>query len=175
MRPSKDLFKKGINNSYSKIKVNPSTSSDADTYKREFTENKRKKEPTEATGTGSSGGYSQPLFSNTKPKKIETKEATGSGSVGAYETPSAWAPSMKSKEWRGKSKTQIPGGSFVSVKKKCKTFPYCNQGDIKSLNIYKNKKLKEAIENVSRMLNVDESYIKAMIEFEIEKLKDKYL
>ena len=76
------------------------------------------------------------MFSDETPKKIkksqitktETKEATGSGSAGAYVTPAAWAKSTKKKDWRGKNKTLFPGGKFVQVKKKCKTFPYCNQG-----------------------------------------------
>lgn len=137
-----------------------------------------KGEPTEATGSGSSGAYSSPLFgdndfidksNNETPKKIEATEATGSGSVGAYETPAMWAKSTKKKDWQGKSHTQIPGGAFVSVKKKCKKFPYCNQGDIKALDIYENKNVKEAIKNVSKNLNISENTIKAILEFEMEK------
>jgi hypothetical protein len=128
-----------------------------------------KEENNEATGTGSSGAYSAPLFSGEEPKKVEATEATGSGSVGAYETPAAWAKSTGKKDWRGKSKTQIPGGAFVSVKKRCKTFPYCNQGDIKSLKIYEKKEVKEAISNVARIMNLNETVIKAVIEYELEK------
>lgn len=131
--------------------------------------NGEKKETKEATGTGSSGAYSAPLFSGEEPKKVEAKEATGSGSVGAYETPAVWAKSTKSKDWRGKSKTQIPGGAFVTVKKKCKSFPYCNQGDIKSLKIYERREVKNAIENVARKLNISETVIKAIIQHELEK------
>ena len=139
----------------------------------------KKIENNEATGTGSSGSYSAPLFggdddftdkSNSEtPKKVEAKEATGSGSVGAYETPATWAKSTKSKDWRGKSKTQIPGGSFVTIKKKCKSFPYCNQGDIRALKIYERKEVKTAIENVSKKLNINETVIKAIIQYELEK------
>ena len=71
-------------------------------------------------------------------KKVEATEATGSGSSGQYGTTAAWAKSTSKKDWRGKSKTQIPGGKFVQVKKKCKKFPYCNQGDIKALKIFEN-------------------------------------
>lgn len=130
----------------------------------------KKMENTEATGSGSSGAYSAPLFSGEEPEKIEATEATTSGSVGAYETPAAWAKSTGKKDWRGKSKTQIPGGAFVSVKKKCQTFPYCNQGDIKSLKIYENESLSEAISNVSKKLNISENTIKAIIEFELENV-----
>lgn len=129
-----------------------------------------KEENNEATGSGSSGAYSAPLFSGEEPKKVEATEATGSGSVGAYSQPAIWAKSTNKKDWAGKSHTQIPGGAFVSVKKKCKKFPYCNQGDIKALDIYKNESVREAITNVSTRLNLSETTIKAILEFEFEKI-----
>lgn len=131
----------------------------------------KKIESKEATTTGSAGSY-EPLFSGEEPKKVEATEATTSASVGAYETPAAWAKSTSKKHWRGKSKTQIPGGSFVSVKKKCKSFPYCNQGDIKSLKIYENDIVKESIENVAKTLGVSENVIKSIIQYELENSKN---
>ena len=102
----------------------------------------------------------------TCPKEIEATEATSSASVGPYDANSFQDINMKGSTTKGKGrswkKTQIPGGNFVSVKEKCKTFPYCNQGDINALNIYKPKtkksKLSEAIKNVSIKtgLSVDE-------------------
>jgi hypothetical protein len=130
----------------------------------------KKIEGNEATGTGSSGSYSQPLFSGEEPKKVEAKEATGSGSVGAYESPAAWAKSTNKKDWRGKSKTQIPGGAFVSVKKKCTKFPYCNKGDINALHIYKNESVRDAIKSVSEKMNISETTIKSILQYELEKL-----
>jgi len=106
-------------------------------------------------------------------EKIEATEATGTGSSGAYETPAMWAKSTKKKDWGPSRKTQYKGGSFVSVKKKCTKFPYCNQGDIKALNLYKNESVKEAITNVSRKLNVNETTIKAILEYEIEKMSKR--
>ena len=106
-------------------------------------------------------------------EKVEAKEATSSGSVGAYETPAAWAKSTKKKDWGGKKKTQIPGGSFVSVKEKCKKFPYCNKGDINALNIYKNESVSRAIKNVSDRMNISETTIKAIIEHEMEKMNKR--
>ena len=41
---------------------------------------------------------------------------------------------------------------FVQIKKKCSKFPYCNQGDIKSLKMYENKIVKESIQNLSKKL-----------------------
>ena len=48
------------------------------------------------------------------------------GAVGSYETPAMWAKNKSN--WRGAHKLTYPGGKFVNIKKKCKTFPYCNQG-----------------------------------------------
>lgn len=105
-------------------------------------------------------------------KKVEAKEATGSGSSGSYVTPAAWAKSMNKKDWRGKSKTQIPGGKFVQVKKKCKKFPYCNQGDIGALKLTnENKDLLEVIKNISRKEGINEDLIKNIIFYEYQNYK----
>jgi hypothetical protein len=104
-------------------------------------------------------------------KKVEATEATGSGSSGQYSTTAAWAKSTSKKDWMGKSKPQIPGGKFVQVKKKCKKFPYCNQGDIKALKIYENETVKKAIKNISEKHNISENVIKTIISYEYEKLK----
>jgi hypothetical protein len=116
-------------------------------------------------------------------KKIEATEegefteATGSGSVGAYDAPGFQDVNMKGNTLRGKGSswrsTQIPGGDFVSVKEKCKTFPYCNQGDINALNLRKGEKknvskkrkspMKEAIYNVSVKTGLSETEIKNIL------------
>lgn len=138
---------------------------------------KKKSETKEATGSGSAGGFEGPIafkdsefvrrsFDET-PKKVEATEATGSGSAGSYETTAAWAKSSKKKDWRGASKTQIPGGKFVQVKKKCKKFPYCNQGDINALKIWENETLKKVIKNVSEKQNISENVIKNIIAYEL--------
>lgn len=149
-----------------------------------------KVETKEATGTGSSGGFVSPIGfsddfmkkSNAENKKltkesdsekVEAKEATSSGSSGGYVTPAAWAKSTSKKDWGGRKKTQIPGGSFVSIKKKCTKFPYCNKGDINALNIYKNESVAEAITNVSKKLNISENVIKAILQYELEKKQIK--
>ncbi len=105
-------------------------------------------------------------------KKVEATEATGSGSAGSYVTPAAWAKSMSKKNWRGKSKTQIPGGKFVQVKKKCKKFPYCNQGDITALKLTnENQDLLEAIKNISGKEGISEDMIKNIIFYEYQNYK----
>ena len=137
----------------------------------------KKVESKESTGTGSAGGFEGPIafkdsefvrrsFDET-PKKIEATEATGSGSAGSYVTTAAWAKSLNKKDWRGASKTQIPGGKFVQVKKKCKKFPYCNQGDVKALKIWENEMLKKVISDISVRENISENAIKNIIAYEL--------
>ena len=103
-------------------------------------------------------------------KKTETKEATTSGSVGAYETPAFLAKSTSKKDWGPSRKTQIPGGGFVKIKKKCTKFPYCNQGDITNVKISKNESVKEAIKSVAKKLNIGENVIITILEHEYEKI-----
>jgi hypothetical protein len=77
------------------------------------------------------------------------------------------------KQWRGASKTQIPGGKFVQIKKKCQTFPYCNQGDINALKLYENELVKESITNLSKKMGINENVIKAIIQYELEQKMTK--
>lgn len=144
-----------------------------------------KSESKEATSASAAGQFSGPAFSlfsqdkskvdgeKPKSKKEETKEATGASSSGQYSTPQIWAKSMGKKNWKPSRKTQIPGGKFVTVKEKCKKFPYCNQGDIKSLNIFENETLKNVIKNIEEKHGISENIIKAVIQYEIEKLNMK--
>jgi len=146
-----------------------------------------KEESKEATGSGSSGAYSGPVFGGndefwersksetpklkeSETEKVEAKEATTSGSVGGYESPSMWAKSTSKKDWGPSRKTQIPGGGFVKVKKKCTKFPYCNQGDINNLKISKNESVKEAIENVAKKLGLSKNVIMTILEHEYENI-----
>ena len=103
-------------------------------------------------------------------KKIEATEATTSSSVGAYDAPGFQDVNMKGNTLKGKGrswkKTQIPGGGFVSVKEDCKTFPYCNQGDINAINITSKPKknaMYESIKNISLKTGLSESKIKNII------------
>jgi hypothetical protein len=153
----------------------------------------------EATGSGSAGGYSVPLFgtikkenvtemtttsssgsyvySNVKEgkknkkqkegKKVEATEATTTASSGAYSGPAFLAKNKKN--WRGGTKPIYSGGQFVQVKKRCKTFPYCNQGDIKALKLTENRLLAEAVENVSKKTGLSQEMILNMILKEIGK------
>ena len=152
------------------------------TTRKEKIEGKKKKEAIEATSSASSGQYSAPLFSLATPKdpvtKVqesieggETTEATSTSSSGQYSTPGWVAPNKKN--WRGASKTQIPGGGFVKVKKKCTKFPYCNQGDINNLKISKNESVNDAINNVAKKMGVSPNVVKTILEHEYEILNKR--
>jgi len=139
----------------------------------------KKMESNEATGSGGSGAFSGPIaFADSqfvrnslkeKPKKVEAKEATGSGSSGSYEGPAFGAKSMKPKDWRGAAKPQIPGGKFVEIKKKCKKFPYCNQGDINALKLTESEVFNNIVEKFSNKYNLPKSVLKKIITEEINK------
>ena len=147
-------------------------------------------ETKEATGSGSSGAFSGPIafkdsafvrrsfketpkLKESEVEKVEATEATGSGSVGGYETPAMWAKSTNKKDWGPSRKTQIPGGGFVKVKKKCTKFPYCNQGDINAIKISKNESVKEAIENVAKKLGISKTVITNILESEYKKMNKR--
>ena len=149
---------------------------------------KKKKEAREATGAASAGQYSAPLFTQSKPEETsvtskvkvvreeisggETTEATATGaSTGQYSTP-GWVAKNK-KSWRGRAKTQIPGGQFVTIKKKCQTFPYCNQGDINALKLSENKLVQDSIKNVAKKYGINENIIKAILVHEMKESKPK--
>jgi hypothetical protein len=148
---------------------------------------KKKKEAIEATGAASAGAYSAPLFSQSQPEKSsqaakvkvveegltggETAEATSAGSSGQYSTPGWVAPNKK--QWRGRAKTQIPGGQFVTIKKKCQKFPYCNQGDINALKLSENKLVKDSISNIAKKFGINEDIVKAILLHEMKESKTK--
>ena len=152
---------------------------------------KGNKEETKEQGAVAAGGYSGQLFTSkemkeeeycdscdrvkskcvcNKPKKIETKEGASTTSSGQYLGPKMWAKSTKKKDWGPSRKTQLPGGKFVQVKKKCKKFPYCNQGDINALKIFENEGLRKVITNISESYGLTENYIRNIIYLEMEKL-----
>jgi hypothetical protein len=117
--------------------------------------------------------YNESINVKEQVEKVEATEATGSGSTGGYESPAMWAKSTKKKDWGPSRKTQIPGGGFVKVKKKCTKFPYCNQGDINALKITKNETVKEAIKQVASRLGINESTIITILEHEYEKVNKR--
>jgi len=117
----------------------------------------------EASSAGGAGGYVGPLFSTKKKtKKGEVGEATSAADAGVYSTAYFLAPNKKN--WKGASKPLYKGGKIVTVKDKCKKFPYCNSGDINALN------LTEAIDNVSKMTGKDTNYIGNLVDNQLSEM-----
>ena len=151
---------------------------------------KKEEETKEATGAVSAGNsISAPAFSmwseddearseykRSEPVEGEFTEATTSASVGAYDVPGFQDVNMRGNTTKGQGRSwkqsQIPGGSFVDINPKCKTFPYCNQGNTGAVRYKKTspngKKRKsspmnEAIENVSIKTGLSVEEIKTII------------
>jgi hypothetical protein len=122
-----------------------------------------KSETKEAMVSGASVG----MFDDNVFSKEEFKEGTSTASSGSYETNKVWAKSMNKKHWRNAKANYMPGSKRVQVKKKCKRFPYCNQGDINALNIFENEIGQKVIKNLSQQLGLSEQYIKNIIKLEI--------
>ena len=124
---------------------------------------KNRKETEEASSAGGAGGYVGPLFSTKKKiKKGEVGEATSAADAGVYST--AYFLAANKKNWKGGSKPLYKGGKIVTVKDKCKKFPYCNQGDINALN------LTEAIDNVSNMTGKNVEYIGNLVDNQLNEM-----
>jgi hypothetical protein len=140
-------------------------------FLRSIVDNRQKKsENKEATGAVSAGAYSAPLFSGEEPKKVETKEATSTASSGAYETNKIWAKSMSGKHWRNAKANYMPGAKRVQVKKKCKKFPYCNQGNTGAIEFYEVEGLKESVQEVSKKYGIPYSEMEKIVINEIKKI-----
>jgi hypothetical protein len=149
MRSSKNIFQKAVTDAFTKqpnVQLNADTINDAMKYQQDMKENK---------------------------KKVESQEATGASSAGQYSGPAIWAKSSSPKDWEPSRKPQYKGGEFVKVKGKCKRFPYCNQGDIKALKMWENKNVSEAIKSASKKLNLSETTIKAILQYEMENTTNK--
>lgn len=108
-----------------------------------------------------------------KVEKKETKEATTSASSGQYSGPAFGAKSMSPKDWRGRAKTTYPGGAFVQVKKKCKNFPYCNQGDINALKLSRSPIVKKKAKKLAEQYGVSEELIMKIIIEDVRKNRKK--
>lgn len=147
-------------------------------YENYTTKGLKKKSKDETTTSASSGQYAGPIpfmggnskfKSNVKIKRSEIEEiiketigsadeSTGASSSGAYVGPAMWAKDREN--WRGKIKTW-KGGKFVSVKEKCKTYPYCNQSpEAITLTDVPLDKLDHVFERLSQKTKKPYSYIK---------------
>jgi hypothetical protein len=142
-------------------------------------------------GADSSGSFETPLKSTPIVKRKINKihnfesdldEATDSGSSGQYDAsfssgrsnplkingPDSIKTSRAVKD-KNFPKYGGPGGVFVKVKEKCKKYPYCNQGDIKSLEFFEKEGLVESAKNVSNKTGIPYKIVEKLILNEIKE------
>ena len=63
-----------------------------------------------------------------------------------------------------------PNGVFVSVKEKCKKYPYCNQGDVKSLEFYENEELNEVVKEVAKEYGLPINEVERLVINDIKRI-----
>jgi len=152
---------------------------------------KLKRDTKESMGADSSGSFEAPLKSapivKRKINKIhnfesDLDEATDSSSSGQYDVsfssgrsnplkingPDSIKTSRAVKD-KNFPKYGGPGGVFVKVKEKCKKYPYCNQGDIKSLEFFEKEGLVESAKNVSNKTGIPYKIVEKLILNEIKE------
>jgi len=135
----------------------------------------------EQTSAGSAGAFVAPMGWDPEDgmsKSLNEEDELDEINVGAYSQPAIWAKNKKN--WRAVSDPKFPkyggpGAKYVKVKEKCRHFPYCNQGDVNALEFYEDKKLNEAIENVSKKTNKSKGYLKNLVLKEMESMFKKDL
>jgi hypothetical protein len=152
---------------------------------------KLKRDTKESMGADSSGSFEAPLKNTPIVKRKINKihnfesdldEATDSGSSGQYDAsfssgrsnplkingPDSIKTSRAVKD-KNFPKYGGPGGVFVKVKEKCKKYPYCNQGDIKSLEFFEKEGLVESAKNVSNKTGIPYKIVEKLILNEIKE------
>jgi hypothetical protein len=154
---------------------------------------KLKKVEVKETGGDSSGSFEGPAFGSTIKRKInkihnfpesDINEVTAGDASGAYDVPFGSGGKnplkvngpksvMQSRAVKDKNfpKWGGPGGVYVAVKEKCKKFPYCNQGDINSLEfISEVEGLKEAINEVAKKHGFSPKEVEKLVLNEIKQI-----
>ncbi len=150
----------------------------------------KKKETKESMGADSGGAFEPSLSTPIVKRKInkihnfesDLDEATDSSSSGQYDVSFSAGRSnplkingpdsiKKSRAVKDKNfpKYGGPGGVYVKVKEKCKKYPYCNQGDIKSLEFFEEEGLVESAKNVSNKTGIPYRIVENLILNEIKE------
>lgn len=123
-------------------------------YKKK--EETKEGEFTEATDASSSGAFDVPAFGkNTKGGRKDPLKIDGVKSIAK----SRAVTDKNFPKWGG------PDSVFVKIKDKCKKFPYCNQGDINTV-----EPLKEAITQTAEKYGLMVSEVENLILNEIKEI-----
>ena len=122
---------------------------------------KEEEEVDEATDASSSGSFDVPLFGKTtKGGRKDPLKIDGPSSIGQ----SRAVKDKKFPKWGG------PKGVYIKVKEKCKKFPYCNQGDINSIELLEIEGLKETILETSEKYGVPYKEIEKIVLNDIKEI-----
>jgi hypothetical protein len=143
----------------------------------------------ESMGAESGGSFEPSLSGSMVKRKInkihnmDIDEITSSSSSGQYDVPFGSKGKNPLKIGGEKSIKQSravkdknfpkwggPKGVFIKVKEKCKKFPYCNQGDINSIEMLEYGELQEAIKSVSKKTGISYLNIEKIVLNEINKI-----
>ena len=110
----------------------------------------------EATVADSSGQYDAPFGDGSKtPLKINGEKSIKKSRA------------VRDKKW---PKYGGPGGVYVAVKEKCKKYPYCNQGDINSLEFFESVEIVESVKRVSKKSGIPYPVLEKIVLNEIKKI-----
>jgi hypothetical protein len=127
---------------------------------KKYNMNEEEVEFKEATDASSSGSYDVPLFGKTSKGRRDPLRIDGEKSI----KQSRAVKDKKFPKWGG------PDSVFVKVKDKCKKFPYCNQGDINSIELLEIEELNESISEISKELGVPYKEIEKIVLNEIKQI-----
>ena len=147
----------------------------------------KKIETKESTVADASGSFVSSFSTSPVKKKIDIihniKEALTADASGSYDVPfgDGGKNPLKIKGEKSVKKSRAvkdknfpkfggPKGVYIKIKDKCKKFPYCNQGDINSIELLEIDGLKEAIQKASKIYGIPYSEMEKVVLNEINKI-----
>jgi hypothetical protein len=160
-----------------------------------------KKENKEQTMADASGSFEAPIgttilkrdIHNFKPKSQEIDEVTGSdvSAAGAYDAPighkqkdplaidnpgnsASITASRETRAFKDKNFPKFggPDGKFVEIDKRCKTYPYCNQGADNQLKLTEIHGMTEAIKQVAKKYGISDKQVERIIMKEASQVSE---
>jgi len=127
-------------------------------YNDEETEETQEGEFTEAMTASASGAYDAPFGDGSGGNPLK---------VGGEKTIKKRMKTMR------KNKFPMyggPEGVYVAIKNKCKTYPYCNQGDVNALEFYESDELNESVKEISKKYGLPFSEVEKIVIKEIKRI-----
>jgi hypothetical protein len=106
-------------------------------------------------------GKVSPMDKKNKPANPLKLDKPRTASITAAST-----KNMKAKQ-KGFPKFGGPDAKFVEIDDRCKTYPYCNQGDDGQIKLVENKEMKEAIKEAAKKYGLTVEEIQKMVMKEV--------